>query len=72
MKWFERIAGAVVAAAGAIAVTPAEMQLVYLHRNPLHFLSKLALRAWRVQLVGLALVVAGLGPIFHSFRKRLG
>jgi hypothetical protein len=70
MKWFERIVGAVVAAAGAIAVTPAEMLLVYLHRNPLHFLSELGLRASLVQLIGLALVVAGMGLIFHSFRKR--
>ena len=72
MKWFERIVGAVVAAAGAIAVTPAEMLLVYLHGNPMHFLSELGLRDWQVQLVGLTLILGGLGLIFYSFRRRPG
>jgi hypothetical protein len=65
MRWFERLLGAMSAVAGAILVTPAELLLLYLHRQP----AKFGLSVWQVDLIGLVLMLGGLGLIAHSFRR---
>ncbi len=69
MAWFERIVGAALALVGALAVTPTDLLLVYLQRNPVAFLSEVGRRAWQLELAGLTLILGGVLLILTSWRR---
>jgi hypothetical protein len=69
MRRLSGILGLVLLLAGIIAAAPEELFLVYVHIDPLGFLGAFRQHPWRMELLGLVLIVAALCLTLPSIQR---